>query len=112
MNLKSTNTFVGLISLRIGNSKYKIATVWYKLFPDFWSQGYATEALKSILNFGFNEVGLHRIEAGCAIDNIGSVKVLEKSGMIKEGHKRKVLPLKTGWSDSYEYAILEEDWSI
>lgn len=106
----NTNDFIGLISLRIGNPKYLIAAVWYKLLPEFWSKGYATEALKSILNFGFEEIGLHRIEAGCAIDNIGSIRVLEKSGLRREGHKRKVLPLKTGWSDNYEYAILEEDW--
>ena len=63
-----------------------------------------------MLQFSFEEIGLHRIEAGCAIDNIGSIKVLEKSGMHKEGCKRKVLPLKSGWSDTYEYAILKEDY--
>jgi RimJ/RimL family protein N-acetyltransferase len=35
--------------------------------------------------------------------------VMEKVGMTKEGHKRKILPLKSGWSDSFEYAILEND---
>ncbi|WP_298548999.1 GNAT family N-acetyltransferase [uncultured Aquimarina sp.] len=110
VNLQSDNEFLGLISLRIGNPKYNIASIWYKLHPDFWGRGYATEAAKAILQFGFKEVGLHRIEAGCAIDNIGSIRVLEKAGMIREGHKRKVLPLKTGWSDNYEFAMLEEDW--
>ncbi|GAA3512650.1 hypothetical protein GCM10022393_28070 [Aquimarina addita] len=105
-----TNDFVGLISIRIGNSKYKIGSLWYKLLPDFWSKGYATEAVIKLLQFGFLQLHLHRIEAGCAVDNIGSIRVLEKSGMIREGHKRKVLPLKTGWSDNYEYAMLEEDW--
>lgn len=110
INLQSNDEFLGLISLRIGNPKYSIASIWYKLHPSFWGKGYATEAAKAILKFGFEEVGLHRIEAGCAVDNIGSVRVLEKIGMIREGHKRKVLPLKTGWSDNYEFAILEEDW--
>lgn len=35
---------------------------------------------------------------------------MEKSGMIREAHRRKLLPLKSGWSDNYEYAILEEDY--
>ena len=104
--------FIGLLSLRIGNSKYNIGTIWYKLHPSFWSKGYATEGVKCILQFGFEEVGLHRIEAGCAIDNIGSIRVLEKSGMIKEGHKRKILPLAMGWSDTYEYAMLDQDWKM
>jgi len=112
VNLLSTNTFIGLISLRIGNPKYSIGTIWYKLHPDFWSKGYATEATKRVLKFGFEDIGLHRIEAGCAINNIGSIKVLEKSGMMKEGHKRKILPLKTGWSDTYEFAMLAEDYKI
>ncbi len=108
--LQSTDDFIGLISLRIGNPKYNIGSIWYKLHPEFWAKGYATEAVKKVLQFGFEKLELHRIEAGCAVDNIGSIRVLEKCGMIKEGHKRKVLPLKTGWSDNYEYAILEEDW--
>ncbi|SEM25646.1 Protein N-acetyltransferase, RimJ/RimL family [Aquimarina amphilecti] len=102
--------FMGLVSLKIGNPKYSIGSIWYKLHPDFWSKGYATESARRILKFSFEEIGLHRVEAGCAIENIGSVRVLEKIGMIKEGHKRKVLPLKTGWSDNYEFAMLEEDW--
>jgi RimJ/RimL family protein N-acetyltransferase len=50
------------------------------------------------------------MEAGCAADNIGSIRTLEKVGMVKEGRKRKVLPLKSGWSDTFEYAILESDF--
>ncbi|MFD2564817.1 GNAT family N-acetyltransferase [Aquimarina rubra] len=110
MSSLSDDAFIGLTSLRIGNPKYSIGSLWYKLHPEFWSQGYATEAVKKVLHFGFNDMGLHRIEAGCAVDNIGSIRVLEKVGMIREGHKRKVLPLKTGWSDNYEFAMLEEDW--
>ena len=52
---------------------------------------------------------LYRIEAGCAVENIGSISVLEKFGMIREAHTRKLLPLKTGWSDNYRYAILSTD---
>jgi RimJ/RimL family protein N-acetyltransferase len=61
------------------------------------------------MNFGFKTLKLHRIEAGCAVDNIGSIKVLEKAGMTKEGRRREILPLKSGWSDNFEYAIVETD---
>ncbi|WP_062054922.1 GNAT family N-acetyltransferase [Aquimarina longa] len=106
----TTKDCIGLIAIKIGNPKYKIGEVWYKLNPCFWGKGYATEALKEVLHFGFETLDLHRIEAGCAVENIGSIKVLEKVRMKREGHKRKVLPLKSGWSDNYEYAILDEDW--
>lgn len=101
--------FIGLIALNIGKEKFQTAEVWYKFHPAFWNKGYATESLKRIIDFGFKELKLHRIEAGCAIENIASISVLEKAGMIREGQKRKVLPLKTGWSDNFEYAILSTD---
>ena len=107
--LKETDEFMGLFGLRLGDKKYSRAEVWYKLHLNFWNKGYATESLKAVLNFGFNTLNLHRIEAGCAVENVGSAKVMEKVGMTKEGRKRQILPLKTGWSDSFEYAILNSD---
>ncbi len=104
-----SKTFIGLIALKIGNEKFKNGEVWYKLHSDYWGKGFGTEALNSILKFGFEKIKLHRIEAGCAIENIGSIKILEKAGMTREGRKRQVLPLKSGWSDNFEYAILETD---
>ncbi len=112
INIITTEQFIGLIALNLGKPKYRSAEIWYKLFPDYWRKGYATEALKSILDFGFSDLKLHRIEAGCAVDNLASVKVLENVGMSYEGRKRKTLPLKSGWSDNFEYGILESDYSI
>ncbi|MCE2612782.1 GNAT family N-acetyltransferase [Flavobacteriaceae bacterium D16] len=108
--LAESRKFIGLIALNLGLPKYKNAEVWYKLHSDFWNKGYATEALNKILEFGFSELKLHRIEAGCAVQNLGSIRVLEKVGMIREGRKRKVLPLKDGWSDNFHYAMLSTDF--
>ncbi|MEM9078225.1 MAG: GNAT family protein [Bacteroidota bacterium] len=105
-----SKTFVGLIALNLGMPKFKTAEVWYKLHSNFWNRGYATESLNRMLTFGFEELKLHRIEAGCAVENIGSIRVLEKVGMTREGRKRKVLPLKDGWSDNFHYAILAADF--
>ena len=101
--------FMGLFGFKIGNKKYNRAEVWYKLHTDFWNKGYATESLNAVLTFGFETLKLHRIEAGCAVNNIASIKVLEKVGMIREGRGRQVLPLKSGWADNFEYSILETD---
>lgn len=106
---KNDNVFIGLFGLKADFSKNKRAEVWYKLHPNFWNKGLATETLKAVIDFGFNKLNLHRIEAGCAVANLGSIKVLEKAGMTLEGRKRQVLPLKTGWSDNFSYAILESD---
>lgn len=107
--IKSNDKNIGLIALNLGNKKYEIGEIWYKFLPEYWKQGFATEALKTVIDLGFQKLKLHRIEAGCASANIGSVKVLEKAGMIREGHKRQHLPLKSGWADCYEYAMLASD---
>jgi ribosomal-protein-alanine N-acetyltransferase len=107
---KTDSGFVGVISLDLGDHKYRRGEIWYKLLPDCWGQGLATEATKAMLAFGFEQLHLHRIECGCSIHNIASYKVMEKVGMIREGIKRKVLPLDNDWHDAYLYAILEEEY--
>lgn len=107
---REINATIGLIGINLGKEKYRNAEVWFKFHKDYWNKGYATEAARKILSFGFKNLQLHRIEAGCAVENIGSICVLEKIGMIREAHKRKLLPLKSGWSDNYGYAILSTDF--
>lgn len=101
--------FVGLMALTLGKATFKNAEVWYKLLPAHWGQGLTTEALRALLAFGFNRLRLHRIEAGCAVENPASARVLEKAGMTREGRKRQVLPIRGTWVDNYLFAILESD---
>ena len=103
------NDFIGLFGLKLGHEKYKRGEVWYKIHSIHWNKGIATEVLSRMVNYGFDELKLHRIQAGAAVRNIGSIKVLEKVGFIQEGRGRQILPLKSGWSDNYEYSILETD---
>ncbi|WP_341907061.1 GNAT family protein [Fluviicola taffensis] len=109
--IECSDKFIGLIGLKnLGVPNYESGEVWYKLHKDFWGNGYATEALTRILEFCFVDLNLHRIEAGCAVENIGSIRVLEKAGMTREGRKRKKLPIRGEWKDNFFYAILEEDF--
>lgn len=106
---KPNGEFIGLFGLKLWSKKHRRAEIWYKIHSDYWGNGYATEAVNLILDFGFEKLNLHRIQAGCAVENIGSISVLEKVGMTKEGRGRQLLPLKDGWSDNFEYSILETD---
>lgn len=111
--IECNNQFIGLIGLKnLGTPNYRTGEVWYKLHKDFWGSGYATEAVIRILEFCFTDLNLHRIEAGCAVENIGSIKVLEKASMTREGRKRKKLPIRGEWKDNYFYAILKEDFLV
>lgn len=107
--LKSHQTFIGMMGFKLSAAKYNSGEIWYKFLPAHWNKGYGTEAAQRLLRFGFDDLKLHRIEAGCAVENLGSVRILEKIGMTLEGRKRKALPLKSGWADNFEYAILATD---
>jgi len=110
-NIKKSddNAFVGLAGMRVYEERFRMGEIFYKLAPQFWGVGYATETAKVLLNFGFEILNLHRIEAGTATENIGSIRVLEKIGMAREGRRRKILPIRGEWYDNYHYAILEND---
>jgi ribosomal-protein-alanine N-acetyltransferase len=112
IELNADHKFIGLIGLNPGKPNYRTAEVWFKIHRDFWRKGYMTEALTAVLDFGFNGLNLHRIEAGCAVENIASIKTLEKVGMSREGRKRKKLPIRGEWKDNYFYAMLEEDFNV
>ncbi len=109
VHTKAENKFIGMVGLFIGKEKYKSAEVWFKYVPESWGNGYGTEVLKMLITFCFETLALHRLEAGCAVDNIGSIRVIEKAGFKLEGRCRQLLPLKTGWSDNFEFAILDID---
>ena len=75
-----------------------------------WGRGYATEAARAVLRYGFTELDLHRIYATCRPANIASWRVMEKLGMRREGHLVEHRWMKERWQDSYLYAILDHEW--
>jgi RimJ/RimL family protein N-acetyltransferase len=107
--LKETNTFIGLKGMSLSCDKFRLGEIYYKLFPDHWGKGYATEVSRMLIMTGFNDFHLHKVEAGVATENIRSIRVLEKSGMKREGLRRKILPIRGEWKDNYHYAIVEDD---
>jgi [ribosomal protein S5]-alanine N-acetyltransferase len=85
--------------------------IWYLVEPESWGRGIATGAVKHLIDFGFGELGLHRIWATCLPDNPASARVLEKVGMRKEGFLVKNLKIHREWKSSFLYAMLAEEWS-
>jgi RimJ/RimL family protein N-acetyltransferase len=101
--------FIGLGGLLIKPDPLQ-AELWYCLEQPSWGQGYATEAVRALLHYGADELGLHRIWAHVVPDNPASIQVLEKVGMRREGHMREGLLIRGAWHDAYLYAILEREW--
>jgi [ribosomal protein S5]-alanine N-acetyltransferase len=85
------------------------ASLGYCLAREIWGQGYATEAAKVLMAFGFDVLHLHRIQAACDPHNPGSACVLEKLGMTLEGHLRRDTRIRGEWRDALVYAVLEDD---
>jgi RimJ/RimL family protein N-acetyltransferase len=106
---KQTHDFLGVSGMTLSADRYRLGEIYYKLLPKYWGKGYATEVAKGLIKAGFEQFKLHRVEAGVATDNLPSVRVLEKCGMIREGTRRKILPIRGEWRDNYHYAIVEDD---
>jgi ribosomal-protein-alanine N-acetyltransferase len=114
--LKTDNKLIGHIYNSIIEPKsFNTYEIGYIFNPPYHNQGYATEASKAIIQYIFKELKGHRIIANCNPENTASLRVLEKCGMIKEAHFRKNACFKKDsndepiWTDSYQYAILNED---
>lgn len=109
IHLKLNKEFIGIAGMILSADRFRMGEIYYNLLPTHWGNGYATEVARSLIDFGFSKVKLHRIEAGVATENARSIRVLEKVGMIREGIRRKILPIRGEWKDNYHYAIVEDD---
>ena len=79
----------------------------------YWNRGLMTEALRAVLDFGFREMHLNRIQGCCVVENIGSARVMEKAGMQLEGIRRQyeVADEPDTYLDIQMHAILRRDWA-
>ena len=111
--LKETDEFIGIISLELTEDG-KQASAGYMIARAHRQRGYASEALRGLLAFGFLGPGLHRITASCDEKNTASYRAMERAGMRREGHFLKsVYALVNGrrsWRSTYLYAMLQKDF--
>lgn len=108
--LKSSQQLIGNCGIRLKTADAHEGDIGFELAPDHWEQGYATEAARAIMTFGFTELKLHRIWAWCIAENTGSVHVLHKLGMQPEGRLRENEYFKGRWWDTRLFGILEHEW--
>ena len=86
------------------------ADIGYELAPEYWRRGYATEAALAMVNFGFRDLGLHRISSWCIADHAASAGVLERVGLRPEGRLRENEYFKGRWWDTLLYGLLVSEW--
>ena len=94
------------------NAKGAVAELGWALDPHHTGHGYATEAVRALLEYCFDSLGLHRVVASCFLADDRSWRLMERVGMRREGHAVAESLHRSGqWLDTVTYAVLADDWS-
>ncbi|MED0959557.1 GNAT family N-acetyltransferase [Bacillus paramycoides] len=108
---KESREIVGTITLRIDKNNNR-GELGYWIGQDYWGKGFATEAVNRMIHFGFIELGLNKIWASAISRNRSSIKVLEKSGLRKEGTLRQNRLLLDTYEDVDVYGLLKTEYNV
>lgn len=113
---------IGDIMIRLGDGWAQLevadqakgveAELGWVLDPEHTGRGYATEAIRAVIDVCFGPLGLRRVHAGCFADNEPSWRLMERLGMRREEFSRKTALHRSGeWLDGLNYGILAEEWT-
>jgi [ribosomal protein S5]-alanine N-acetyltransferase len=109
ITLKDSGKVIGSCGFLNRNSKHYRSEVGYELSREHWGKGIANEALERVLEFGFEQLGLERIEALIEPKNLSSQKLVERQGFTREGLLRHYEYTNGKFDDLYMYSILKGD---
>lgn len=109
IRLKPSNEFIGGIGLTI-EQKFNRAEIGYWVAEPFWRKGFATEATKSIIKFGFENLDLNKFTSSHLAKNPASGKVMKKSGMIKEGELKEHIMKDSEYHDLILFGLTKNQY--
>ena len=89
ITLKNDSKLIGIIGFYRIKPEHFRAEIGYMLLPAFSGNGIISEAINEVVNYGFNEIHLHSVEGIIDPNNLGSAKVLQKNGFVKEAHLKE-----------------------
>jgi RimJ/RimL family protein N-acetyltransferase len=95
---------------RLGLDGVKAAKLGCALTPGMQGHGYAADACRALIGFGFTELGLHRISAAIGPGNESSVRAVKRLGFTYEGRIRDHVFTNGAWRDSDLYSVLDREW--
>ncbi len=106
ISLKENPKMIGSVSFhRIDKAHYR-AEIGYMLHPEYWRKGIVSEAVESIINYGFNTLKFHSIEAHIDPTNVGSEKVLQKFSFVKEAYFKENYFFAGQFLDTDVYSLI------
>ena len=101
---------LGTCTLYRLDTQSRLAQVGYALLASEWGQGYAGEAVARMLDWGFDQLDLNRVEADIDPRNAASVRAMERLGFTLEGHLRERWIVAGEVCDSLIYGLLAREW--
>ena len=102
---------VGVFSISgISRGLFHSAYLGYNVFVPHQNKGYMSQGIRLLLKEAFNNLKLHRLEAGIQPGNYPSIKLVSKAGFLKEGFSPKYLRIGGEWRDHERWAILNDEW--
>jgi ribosomal-protein-alanine N-acetyltransferase len=110
--IKNTDKIIGFMGFYRTQPENFRTEIGYMILPEYEGNGYVTEAVKTMLNYAFNTVGFHSVDAVIDPDNIGSEKVLLKNGFRKEAHFIENEYFDGKFWDSVHYGMLKKEFTI
>ncbi|MEO1646750.1 MAG: GNAT family protein [Chloroflexota bacterium] len=90
------NTMIGSCGFHAYNSENNHVEIGYELHPDYWRKGIMREAITAVINFCFDDLQVHRVEADVTVGNVASKALLESLGFTHEGTWRERVASPTG----------------
>ncbi|GLV65920.1 ribosomal-protein-serine acetyltransferase [Bacillus mycoides] len=108
--LAENNKMIGDCALHTLLSEPHIVEIGFTISTEYQGNGYATEAICTLLHYIFHSLGKHKVIAFSDVRNNKSISVLERVGMRREGQLLQNYMLKGQWIDEYQYSILKSEW--
>lgn len=107
--IEADGRVIGDVALWFTEVDNRVAEIGWVLDPSFGGNGYATEAVKAVMDLAFDHYACRRIVAQMDARNSASAKLAERLGMVKEAHHRQDWFSKGEWTDTLIYAMLASD---
>jgi [ribosomal protein S5]-alanine N-acetyltransferase len=107
---KSDTALVGGLTLaNVRRGVAQAGSLGYWMGAPYAGRGHMTAAVNALIPFAFGPLRLHRLEAACIPSNVASIRLLEKTGFMREGVARQYLCINGLWQDHLLYALLNAD---
>jgi ribosomal-protein-alanine N-acetyltransferase len=110
ITLAGDDRLIGKCGYNEWRKEHRRGDICYMLARDFWGQGIVSEALRAMLDYGFDRMNLHSVEAGVTPGNDASTRMLERLGFRLEGHLRESFWAEDRFVDSLIYSLLRQEW--